>query len=231
MSSEFITGITSGIVTTIFVFTFRSVWHSSIIPWFEERIYKDIKIEGDWFSFYPEASDERSEKVEIARRGHAITGSMTCINGPDRGEKYILTGSFRNMILPLIYESANRNKSDRGALSLRITSNGQRMVGKISMYFDHSDQIISATVVWFRSKNELENYMKHIRSRSKRVEVMNQRKRHLESQIAKAEGIKDIKSKRPIESRATRVSEKPSDNRATDDEKKDSPSDSRPSES
>ena len=209
MSGEFVTGITSGIVTTILVFVFRSLWRSSVIPWFEERIYKDIKIEGDWFSFYPESSDERSEKVEITRRGHSIAGSMTCMTGGDKGEKYNLTGSFRNMILPLIYESADRNKSDRGAISLRATSNGQRMVGKISLYVDQSDQIASSTVVWFRSRTELDNYIKHIRSRGKRFKIIKHHKQEIETKLQKAEDIKTVKSKRPIESTAVRIDPAP----------------------
>jgi hypothetical protein len=70
-----------------------------LVPWFEERVYKDAQIEGKWFSLYPTTEEHRQETISLTRHGHAVTGTMICTAGFDEGEQYQLSGSFRNLIL------------------------------------------------------------------------------------------------------------------------------------
>ena len=46
MTENIITGLVSGLVVILFVLVFRSFWNAVIVPWFEDRVYKDVKIEG-----------------------------------------------------------------------------------------------------------------------------------------------------------------------------------------
>jgi hypothetical protein len=41
-------GVISGLVASGLLLFFSSFWSSSIVPWYEERIYKDARIEGKW---------------------------------------------------------------------------------------------------------------------------------------------------------------------------------------
>ena len=54
MEANIISGLISGLVVSIFVLVFRQFWNSVIVPWFEERVYKDVHIEGKWFGLFPE---------------------------------------------------------------------------------------------------------------------------------------------------------------------------------
>jgi hypothetical protein len=144
---NFIVGITSGLVVTLSVVVFRALWISKIVPWFEERVYKDAKIEGEWFSLYPTWSDLRQEMIFLIRHGHEVTGTIMCTKGQDEGEKYDIQGSFRNMILPLIYEVNDRTKTDRGTITLKAVENATRLEGVIGLYSNRTDSIRSSNVV------------------------------------------------------------------------------------
>lgn len=189
MFDNFAIGIISGLVTTLFVVVFRATWHSVVIPWFEERIYKDIRIEGKWFSFYPDFRDGRQEVVTLDRKGHAVTGTIVCTHGSDAGEKYNIAGSFRNMILPLTYESSETTKADRGAIALKSARNGERFVGKIAMYSDSQEVISTATVIWFREKSELEKYLETNKSKKQEIAKLQKEAREIEEKLNVTEEI------------------------------------------
>jgi len=168
MLGNFIAGLTSGLFVTLCVVVFRALWISRIVPWFKERVYKDAKIEGEWFSLYPTFGNERQEYVTLKRHGHAVTGTMTCIKGgSDEGQQYDVEGSFRNMILPLTYEAHDRERTDRGTITLRLTRNAKRFDGKIALYKDIDDSIASTDVTWFRSKKDLEEHLAYLETQEK----------------------------------------------------------------
>ena len=45
MLGNLIAGVVSGLFVTVSVFVFRIIWTSKMVPWFEERVYKDAKKE------------------------------------------------------------------------------------------------------------------------------------------------------------------------------------------
>lgn len=49
--SSIINGIISGIVTATIIFIFQIIWKKSIIVWFENLLYQDVCIEGEWSGF------------------------------------------------------------------------------------------------------------------------------------------------------------------------------------
>ena len=135
------------------------------MPWFEERVYKDARIEGEWFSLYP--LGERQEVITLKRHGHSVTGTITCTKsrtGRDEGQQYDVQGSFRNMILPLTYEAHDRSKTDRGTITLKLIDNAARFDGKIAAYGDEGDLILSTDVIWFRSRKGLEQHVADLQS-------------------------------------------------------------------
>lgn len=189
MLENIIAGLVSGVLATLLVFVFRSVWNGVVVPWFEERIYKDIRIEGAWYSFYPSSSDKRQEVISIERQGHAVTGKITCSNGNDSGETYLVAGSFRNMLLPLTYESADSKKSDRGTITMQSVHNGERFVGKLAFYFTTQDEISTIDVIWFRSKTDLEKYVEAIEKNRETIQELKNKVRHIEKELKIVEGV------------------------------------------
>jgi hypothetical protein len=189
LSENIIAGLISGVLATLLVFVFRSIWRGLIIPWFEERIYKDVRIEGNWYSLYPTSSDSRQEVISIERHGHAITGTIICISGRDVGEKYQVAGSFRNMLLPLAYESGDLTKTDRGTITLKSVFNGNRLVGKLAFYNTTDDSIDTANIVWFRSKTDLERFIADREKNRKRIEELSEKAHHIEEELKVVEGV------------------------------------------
>jgi len=48
ISSNILLGIIAGVTATGITLFIRSFWRKAMIPWYEERVYKDAKIEGSW---------------------------------------------------------------------------------------------------------------------------------------------------------------------------------------
>lgn len=173
MRDGIISGLLSGLIVTAFVVLFRSLWHKIVVPWFEELVYKDATIEGKWFSFYPATQEMRQETITLKRHGHTVSGTIICAFGPDEGQSYSVRGSFRNMTLPLIYESDDRSRTDRGTFTLRLVRDGQRLRGYAAYYNTASDTIEPTQIIWFRSKKELESVVAKITAnREKLVELV-----------------------------------------------------------
>ncbi len=187
MNENIIAGLVSGLVVTVFVVMFREIWISIIVPWFEERVYKDVKIEGKWFGLYPTSTDLRRDVIILKRHGHTITGTLTCTKGKDEGDEYSLSGSFRNLILPLIYESTEREKTDRGTITLRAINNGERLTGKIAYYHTDKDSISSGNIIWFRKKEQLEEVASRIAQHKKELEELKEKRSRIEEEERKIE--------------------------------------------
>ena len=51
MTDNIIIGLVSGLAVTLFALVFRNFWNAIIVPWFEERVYKDVKIEENGLVF------------------------------------------------------------------------------------------------------------------------------------------------------------------------------------
>lgn len=158
-----IVGLVSGLVVSFVVLVLSKFWKNVVEPIFEEKVYKGLHIEGKWYSLYVEATDFRQETIKLKRRGHTISGHMVCKTGADEGEEYSISGSFRNLLLPLTYETTDKKKSDRGTVTLMSTHNGERLVGKVTLYETNLDTVVTAQVIWFRNKDDLNDIVEYIK--------------------------------------------------------------------
>jgi len=164
MKENIIAGLTSGLFVSLFILVFRHFWNAVVIPWFEERVYKDAKIEGKWYSIYTEnGMQHRREVISLKRHGHFIKGTVICGSGLDKGEEYTVSGSFRNMILPLVYENTDNSNTDRGTITLKSNHSGKRFSGKVSYYDGPTDNILDSNVIWFRTQIDLEETVKEMK--------------------------------------------------------------------
>lgn len=88
-----------------------------------------------------EKFDPIEVRVEFKRAGHAISGEIIEIGGISKIHTYDVTGSFKNLILTGEYENRNKERIDRGGLSLMVVSNGRKMKGFFSAYTDEEHRI------------------------------------------------------------------------------------------
>jgi hypothetical protein len=159
MSDEILVGVVSGLLATgIFSFTlfFVSVlWRKQIEPWWENKLYQDARIDGEWVTeLEAQQTDKDVEVASINQVGHSICGNITCTQGPDEGRKYKFKGTFRNQILTGYYWNTKKTSIDSGSFSLRLENDGERLKGYTSYYHDDSHNIISRKYTWVRRVNE-----------------------------------------------------------------------------
>ena len=93
-------------------------------------------------------------------------------------------------MLPLTYESCDSTKSDRGAIALKATKNGKRLVGKIAMYNDITDVVATATIIWFRTNEDLKKYYLSIADRRQEIENLKSQAKEVEDKLNNIEDIK-----------------------------------------
>ena len=147
--SEMMIGVISGLVATFLALVISQLWNKIIVPWFEERIYKDAHIEGKWNAkFYFRGNKTEDFIFNIRRTSHHITGDMI---GLEDGKKYEIDGEFRNMILTLSYSSKIEYEVDRGCLTLLLIKNGKEFDGHIAYYFSRGYKTKTAPVILIRA--------------------------------------------------------------------------------
>jgi hypothetical protein len=191
VQESIISGLISGVTVAFLILLIRGFWNAVIVPWFEERVYKDVKIEGKWFGLYPTTTDLRQDVITLHRHGHAVTGKMICTKGGDEGEEYCITGSFRNMLLPLTYETTDNQKTDRGSITLICVRNGERLKGKIAFYHTLEDSIATGNILWFRSKDDLNRTVTQIESRKEEIEKIKKERIRLSKEEEEIETLDD----------------------------------------
>ncbi len=187
--NNLVSGVIAGLVATGCVVVFRAFWENILVPWFEERVYKDAKIEGTWYSVWPTDTHERQEVISLARRGHAVTGEVVCTHGPDEAERYDVAGSFRNLILALIYETGDRSKTDRGTITLKLFGNARRLAGKVAAYDTNRDLVEAGDVLWFRSKSDVSAFLERRAQRKDQLQEFAKRERETEVARRKVTGL------------------------------------------
>lgn len=150
LASNITIGIVSGLFTTLVVVVFHRLWISVIEPWYEERIYKDAKIEGRWKSETDYSGIKLTELYVLQRKSHSITGTATVLEGPVpwQGKTFTIEGVFKNMILTASYTSTDPSTFDRGTLTLMLENNGQTLCGQLIFYFDPEHRVKATTVEW-----------------------------------------------------------------------------------
>jgi hypothetical protein len=184
MFENLVSGLISGLVVSFLVLVVSRFWRGVVDPWFEERVYKDLHIEGKWYSLYVNTGDYRKETISLKRHGHTITGHMICKTGEDDGEEYSLCGSFRNLLLPITYEATDKQKSDRGTITLMSSHNGERFIGKIAMYDTKSDSIDTTQIIWFRNKKDLEKTERFIRAHRDELDIIRAKEREIREELS-----------------------------------------------
>ena len=122
MIEHVVGGTVGGVVATILCIFFAEVlWKRIIVPWYEERVYKDSKIEGTWKGVVVGFEALTPDIVELRRTGHNVSGTMH-VSG-DRAGIYTLEGSFKNLILSVTYAAIDRTQLNRGSITLMLMPN------------------------------------------------------------------------------------------------------------
>lgn len=147
-------GIISGLVTAFLILIFRGWWLGILLPWYEERVYKDSRVDKTWFAYSPFSHSTEIEELqwEIKQVAHKLSGTVICLNGRDKGKIYDVEGTFQNLILTAVYRSTDRRDLDRGTLTLMLINNGQTLKGHCAYYSASRNEIEDAPYECDRTK-------------------------------------------------------------------------------
>ena len=145
MSSEFAIGILSGLISVALVALFNQVWRRILIPWYENLLYKGAEIAGTWEGTASYLTTGGTNKIvmKLSRVGYFVSGIATAVAGEDEGASWNVSGSFRNTILTLTYDSTDKRKLDRGSLCFMLVNNGDELRGG-AQYYSGLDNAIHA---------------------------------------------------------------------------------------
>jgi hypothetical protein len=80
MFQDVVSGAVGGLISTVIIVLFGTIWSKTLIPWFEELVYKAARIEGDWCGEvnYDDGNTEEFE-FKILRQSYRIFGSMQSV--------------------------------------------------------------------------------------------------------------------------------------------------------
>lgn len=147
---EFAIGTISGVIAAAIIGFIQLVYLRIIRPWYEERVYCDAHIEGQWTVKYKNMNKPVEELIMVARKAHSVTGRIHVTKGPDQGKAYDFSGTFRNMILTLTYVSSDPTALDRGAYVVLLKDNGKEFCGH-SSYYQDEHKIEGAECTWIKN--------------------------------------------------------------------------------
>ena len=141
--NSIVSGLVSGLMVAIIILVLQVYYQKVILPWIEERVYKGVKIEGEWVG---EISKENFS-FNLRRISHRVNGEM--VRQKD-GQVYKLDGEFRNLILTVTYTSSASRAIDRGCFTFLLVDNGRELNGYAIYYYSPHHKVHSQHVEFRR---------------------------------------------------------------------------------
>lgn len=146
---SFTSGVVSGLVTSVIILLATQGYAKIVRPWFEELVYRDVRIEGRWNGTFDDIPGYE-EVVEIEQAAHRVKGTINIVKGVDAGSLYHFKGTFKNLILTATYSGVSRASLDRGSLAVRLSQNGRCLEGQYAYYQDEKGDICPLACTWKR---------------------------------------------------------------------------------
>ena len=143
-------GVLSALIATFLVFTGSKYWSKVIVPWYEDRVYKDIRIEGEWTTSGEEEDETFNEVAKVSQKANRVWGDIIYKTTSGVTE-YEFEGEFKNLILTARYWVKRENNLDRGTFTLMLRNNGRILKGFYAWYSDEQNDVISGKYEWSRS--------------------------------------------------------------------------------
>ena len=143
------TGVISGVIAAVLIFVGLRYWNRVIVPWYEDRVYLDIKIAGDWETTGQEHGETFHEAAKVEQNAHRVWGEIT-YKTESEFIQYEFEGEFRNLLLTARYWVKADNNLDRGTFTLMLKNNGRTLKGFYAWYLDDDNDVISDSYEWTR---------------------------------------------------------------------------------
>ena len=151
MGDQLLTAIVGGVIgaliATFLMLVGGKYWKEIIVPWYEDKIYKDIRIAGDWKTLGDEDGIKFNENAKIQQKAHCISGEIIYKTESEVNE-YEFEGEFKNLILTARYWVKGESNLDRGTFTLMLRNNGRMLKGFYAWYLDDRNGVVSGSYEW-----------------------------------------------------------------------------------
>ena len=128
-----VTGVISGLLAVFLVFVITTCWRKILVPWYENRIYQDIRIDGVWSGSGVEREKPFTEVIRVKQIAHRVEGEIVFKNRNAIIE-YIFKGEFKSLLLTAQYYAKQESNLDRGTFTLLLHNNKKTFHGYYTVY-------------------------------------------------------------------------------------------------
>ena len=142
-------GILSSLIATFIFLWLHWFFRTFIIPWYIDKIYKGVRIDGRWILKVKDEAEKKklSVRFDLQQRADQLEGIFSLTQG-DSVELFKLKGIIRDAIVTLTWLPTVKDTIDSGAAVLRVfvREKGLNMKGTFSTISTESGEIISSYV-------------------------------------------------------------------------------------
>ena len=159
ISSQIVLGVVSGVVASTLVFLFTVIWKKHLVPWYEQRVYNGVSIQGAW-TLVDSAPQEASthewtqlETLEITQAAQHLQGTLTLAPKPGIESAVIalgVAGEISDRFVSLLMKSPSRSRIAYGVMLGQVVGEGNRIEGQAAFYDVTHNEILAAHVVYKR---------------------------------------------------------------------------------
>jgi hypothetical protein len=157
LASQILIGVFSGLATGIVILLFTQVWQKILLPWYEQRLYKGIRISGTWQLVDEQRDDSQwtqRELLIIKQNTHRLSGHQILYPkeaGVEDIKTLDISSEIRDGYVVLAANSKDPSAFSRGAFLGRVTGAGDILEGQAT-FVNVSDNKILAEKVRYRKQ-------------------------------------------------------------------------------
>ncbi len=132
-----LTGIFSGLITTVLSVVFYKFYLKIIKPWYTDLLYKGIRLDGKWFGGVNKGTAEIKNTLNLIQKGSDICGTLFAetihVGFPDKNysNEYLIQGHIKNNIVLMTYEALSQQRTGVGVFVFSIKNGGREMKGEV----------------------------------------------------------------------------------------------------
>ncbi len=155
-------GIIAGVLASIFIFTFGTLFQKVFIPWYQNLIFKGVDLAGKWGAQKTFSGGiTYTYSMVLHQNAHSLNGTMTIAKNnsaaqPPGGylgdyiQGFILSGTTWEGFVTINMTSDDRRSLSFATSLLQVRNRGQSLVGHMAYRSSRVDQVDSEEIIWTR---------------------------------------------------------------------------------
>jgi hypothetical protein len=153
-SQSIVVGVISGLLTSAIVYLFIGIFHKIIKPWYQDIIYKGIRIDGEWTlqRKFENSNILQDELMELKQHANAVTGTRTIIkrfpnNDVSELKIFKIKGKIIDRFVSISSENINNRKIGISSGLFEVCKGGDALIGSENWFDVGADKVLSDYVV------------------------------------------------------------------------------------